>query len=225
VTLERGIQFDNTPLKDHNIFYVIHQLGYGDSGACCLACTKDSAPCVLKFFRPTKNTKKDRDTVKKKADTEAKNWNTIYGNDYTFDFVKVLQIWQRSILVMPFLRVSRDKNERAVLVEDKGKDKKNSMLYKALLHFSSKGYIHTDLWWRHIGVISVKKIQPIHAGCERRSHKRTKIETTEKEDVVVFCDLGSNGSKGVVKCDDVTKRQTWVDEQFEWLEGRIGLGQ
>ena len=136
-------------------------------------------------------------------------------DDYSFDFVKVLQIWQRSILIMPFLRVPRDKDERAALV----KDKKKSMLYEALLHFSRKGYIHYDLWWRHIGVISVQKIQPIHVGRELRSNKRTKIKTTEKEDVVIFCDLGISG---VVKCDDVVEQQTWVDKQFDLLAGRIG---
>ena len=40
---------------------------------------------------------------------------------------------------------------------------------------------------------------------------------TEKEDVVVFCDLGNSG---VVKCDDVVKRQTWVDDQFDLLLDR-----
>ena len=152
VNLEYGIQFDDTPLKEDNNFYVIHQLGYGDSGACCLACTEHSAPCVLKFFRRSeKFSKGNVDEVKAEADAEATNWNTIYGSDYSFDFVKVLQIWQRSILVMPFLRVPRDKDERAALV----KGKKKSLLYEALLHFSRKGYIHNDLWWRHIGVISV----------------------------------------------------------------------
>lgn len=152
VNLEYGIQFDDTPLKEDNNFYVIHQLGYGDSGACCLACTEHSAPCVLKFFRRSeKFSKGNVDEVKAEADAEATNWNTIYGSDYSFDFVKVLQIWQRSILVMPFLRVPRDKDEREALV----KGKKKSLLYEALLHFSRKGYIHNDLWWRHIGVISV----------------------------------------------------------------------
>ena len=59
----------------------------------------------------------------------------------------------------------------------------------------------------------------IHAGRELRCNKRTKIKMTEKEDVVIFCDLSISR---VVKCDDVVEQQTWVDKQFDLLAGRIG---
>jgi hypothetical protein len=53
---------------------------------------------------------------------------------------------------MPFLQVPHDYKERQVLVNGE----EESLLHKALVHFSLKGYVHNDIWWRHIGIISVK---------------------------------------------------------------------
>ena len=217
VCLKDGIRFYDMPSKKNKKFYVIHQLGYGECGACCLACTEYSEPCVLKFFRH--NIKLSQAEAKKAVEAEAEKWQEIYCVDYGFNFVEVLQINERNILVMPFLRLP-DKNKREELVISE----KNSLLYKALVHFSKKGYIHEDLWWRHVGVISVQKSQPTNEGYnlrERRgvrrftSRKRT-LDTIEREDVVVFCDLG-----GIVKCDDAVKREKWVNDQFQELKDRI----
>ena len=218
VCLKDGIRFYDMPSKKNKKFYVIHQLGYGECGACCLACTEYSEPCVLKFFRHNK--KLSQAEAMEAAEAEAEKWQEIYCVDYGFNFVEVLQIIdERNILVMPFLRLP-DKNKREELVISE----KNSLLYKALVHFSKKGYIHEDLWWRHVGVISVQKSQPTNGGYnlrERRgvrrftSRKRT-LDTIEREDVVVFCDLG-----GIVKCDDAVKREKWVNDQFQELKDRI----
>lgn len=155
--------------------------------------------------------------MKEAAEAEAEKWHEIYCGDYGFNFVEVLPIEQCSILVMPFLRLP-DTNKRGELVNGE----KNSLLYKALLHFSRKGYIHNDLWWRHVGIISVQKSQPTNGGynCRSRvtrstSRKRT-LDAIEREDVVVFCDLGE-----IEKCDDAVEREKWVNEQFQRLKSRI----
>jgi len=78
------------PSKKCNKFYVIHQLGYGEYGACCLACAEFLEPCVLKFFRHNKKYS-EPEAMKAEAKAEAEKWHEIYCDDYGFDFVEVLR--------------------------------------------------------------------------------------------------------------------------------------
>lgn len=189
------IQFNEMPSKKYSKFYVIRQLGYGN-GSCCLACTEYSEPCTVKFFHRRRRTTLNK--LKEASEAEVENWKEMYCSDYSFPFVEVLQIGECNILVMPLLRVPAGKSEKELLLE---RDTE-SLTYKALLHFRRKGYIHNDLGWHHIGVISMQKSQPMKSGHNLRSGK-TELETIEKEDVVIWCDLGSGG---VVKCDNAAEQ-------------------
>ena len=131
--------------------------------------------------------------------------------------MKVHRIGQHSVFVMPFLQVPHDYKERQVLVNGE----EESLLHKALVHFSLKGYVHNDIWWRHIGIISVKTpVQHNHNLRSRRKSKRAEVPTPTKhtEEVVVLCDLGNE----VMECHDSSEQQEWVKASFDKLKARIG---
>ncbi|KAL3937706.1 MAG: hypothetical protein SGARI_002014 [Bacillariaceae sp.] len=125
-----GIAFGSQPTTAHKIMYVIRQLGYGLSGACCFACTEaTAAPCVVKFFR--KGLSIDA------AQNEANNWQHVY-KEYGFNFVQATET-PRVLL------------ERQKLVEGE----EESLLYRALRHIADKECIHKEVFWHHVGLVDV----------------------------------------------------------------------
>lgn len=224
IKLPYGVQFEEMPRMTEAVFYAIRQLGYGQTGASCFACTSSAAPCVVKFFRKS-------DGSFDLAKTEAENWGAIYG-DLGFDFVRAYDT-PRAFLVMPFLRVPCNLAERRFLVEGG----ESSLLYKALLQFSEKGFIHEEVFWHHVGWIEHRSLgeprKPQSRGVEflRRwgthfgtqlgitSKKRDRNDTVTPNDelLAVFCDLGH-----AKRCDDCSKREAWVQKSFEDMCARMG---
>jgi Family of unknown function (DUF5898) len=81
------------------------------------------------------------------AEKEAENWKKLYKN--LFNFVHAVKVGDFSILVLPYLRVPKTKQER----EDLMLTRQDSPLWKGLTAFATKGYVHDDLKWDHIGVV------------------------------------------------------------------------
>jgi hypothetical protein len=78
--IEQGLQLCTVPTTQHTKFHLWAPLGYGDSGACCLASTIDgNATLVIKFF-------KRHPDAKKKAEREGAHWQHIYSEAYGWDF-------------------------------------------------------------------------------------------------------------------------------------------
>jgi hypothetical protein len=138
--IKHGLQLDTVPAKQCTKFYLWAPLGYGDSGACCLASTSNGkATCVIKFFKRGPN-------AKKLAEQEGTYWQEIYAETYGWKFCGFRDLDGVSCLLMPYLReVSPE--ERAGLLQNG----KKSLLWKALSFFAGKGYRHGDLKWSHVG--------------------------------------------------------------------------
>jgi hypothetical protein len=138
--IKHGLQLDTVPAKQSTKFYLWAPLGYGDSGACCLASTSNGgATCVIKFFK--------RDpSAKKLAEEEGTYWQKIYAETYGWKFCGFRDLDGVSCVLMPYLReVSPE--ERDGLLQNREK----SLLWKALSFFAGKGYRHGDLKWSHVG--------------------------------------------------------------------------
>jgi hypothetical protein len=127
-------------------------LGYGDSGACCLASTEDGkAACVIKFFNRSPD-------AKKRAEQEGMYWKEIYAKEYGWNFCGSRDLDDVSCLLMPYLREVPPK-DRAELFQNK----RESLLWKALSFFAKKGYSHDDLKWSHVGTFlhGTKKVKTV----------------------------------------------------------------
>ena len=216
IKLPSGVQFQETPQTNDKVFYAIRQLGYGQTGASCFACTSSAAPCVVKFFRKS-------DDSFELAKREAKNWAAIYKH-LGYDFVKAYQA-PRAFLVMPFLRVPCNLAERQRLVEGG----ERSLLYNALLHFSAKGFIHKEVFWHHVGLIEHRSLGELKTPrfgsrvgsiwSSLRGSKRGSddTDTPNVELLAVFCDLSH-----AKRCDDASEREAWVKKSFDDLYRRMG---
>ena len=153
IVMPDGIAFGTNPTKQHTNFFAIRQLGYGQFGASCFACTEASAaPCVIKFYR-------DHVTFEHALE-EQKRWNHLYG-EYGFDFVRASKS-PRVLLVMPYLRVPRNQEERQKLLE--GEEK--GLLYQALQHVADKERIHDEVFWHHVGLIEVPTRGTVAVFCD-----------------------------------------------------------
>eukprot|EP00980_Cylindrotheca_fusiformis_P031817 scaffold27033_cov191-Cylindrotheca_fusiformis.AAC.1 len=145
IKLPKGVLFGKQPSAGERIFYVIRQLGYGQTGVCCFACSSSCAPCVIKFYRD--------DGDFEEAKKEANRWQELYGEDLGFNFVEAYEK-PRVLLVLPYLRVPSNFSEREHLVAGE----KESLLYKALLQFANKGFIHKEMGWHHVGLVTDNSI-------------------------------------------------------------------
>jgi hypothetical protein len=149
IEVANGIDFSRLPSFDQpQKYFVIKQLGYGSRGVCCLAITqKFAVACVIKFFHlKTGTIEEDHAAARKEADM----WWTIYGTTYSFSAKSIL-FPTRAMLVMPYIQIPRNYEERQALVEGE----KNSLLYLALVHFSNQGYAHADIYWHHVGTFTI----------------------------------------------------------------------
>eukprot|EP00980_Cylindrotheca_fusiformis_P019427 scaffold6707_cov114-Cylindrotheca_fusiformis.AAC.1 len=221
IKLPQGVLFDEQPSARERHFYVIRQLGFGQTGVCCFACSPSCAPCVIKFYRG--------DGDFEEAKKEAECWRELYGKDLGFNFVKAYEK-PRVLLVLPYLRVPSNLKERKHLVEGE----KDSLLYKALLQFANKGFIHKEMGWHHVGLIGSNpsplplKTPPTNPGRPAKLKKNTMRTCVPKKrgqldgtrpETAVFCDL--NGAH-VEPCNDETARNTWVEESFKNMKACIG---
>lgn len=157
--VEQGLQLGTVPSNQNTKFHLWAPLGYGDSGACCLASTEDGKACVIKFFRRGLD-------AKGKAEKEGRYWQKIYAKTYGWKFCGFRDLDGVACLLMPYLReVSPE--ERAGLLLQNGSE---SLLWKALSFFAKKGYRHNDLKWSHVGIFlhgkhQVKTVALFDLGC------------------------------------------------------------
>jgi Family of unknown function (DUF5898) len=151
---------------------------------------------VLKFFRSQKDI--DKDKIFAAAEAEAEMWRILYG-DYGIDFVKA-HGEPRVFLVMPYLIIPHNFEERQKFVEGD----EQSMLYKALVHLTSKQQIHKEVRWHHFGKLEVKQ----QTVAEKKRSANGKKKSVD-EDLAVFCDLAH-----MEQCDDQAKQKEWVVKTF-----------
>jgi hypothetical protein len=78
------------------------------------------------------------------------------------------------------------------------------MLYKALEHLTSKGHVHNEVRWHHVGVWTTK-IGEID-------------QSTIGDEFAVFCDL----EHAVEKRLDRGEQEVWVKAMFNEMKNRIG---
>jgi hypothetical protein len=214
VVLPSGLQFHSKPSKRDSTFYVARQLGYGDSGASCFGFTSKCAPCVLKFYRHEQG-----EDLFANAKEEAKKWETLYADDvHGIDFVQAIDA-PRAVLVMPYLKVPCNYEERRQFVEGD----KESLLYLALKHVSSKGYVHHEPRWHHVGLWNVMGNQSpeneqslSNLSPQLRKRNAANAEASGKQ-FAVFCDLAH-----VTELENEQDREKWVNDTFEYMQARIG---
>ncbi len=125
--------------------HVIHHLGMGGSGNCCLgvSCTGKSS-CVVKFYHAARK----RET-RQVADEEYKNWGKIYGEQYGPPMAFRLNLVVGRCLVMPYLKPIPESDRHTLL--EKRNDDNESRIEETLRTFAQKGYKHEDVKWRHFG--------------------------------------------------------------------------
>ena len=126
--------------KQTRRIHVIHPIGSGEFGDCCLGVSEGGASvCAIKFFH-----KSSHRSAEGQAEDERRNWQYVYGQN---EEIPACFTWviagQEACLVMPYLRPIASIDRRRLLDE-------NTIL-KALKQFASTGYIHSDMKWRHFG--------------------------------------------------------------------------
>jgi hypothetical protein len=144
VFIQDGIDFDRCPTAKHNVFSSLTQVGRGSTAMCCLAVASDAAVCALKIFRKT--------MTKAWVDTELSNWQALY-NDQNGTFMRLSEASGTYVLVLPFLNVPSNAEDRQSFLV--GATEQDTLLWKALDGFASKGYAHNDLKWSHVGTLTL----------------------------------------------------------------------
>ena len=217
IALPYGIQFHKKPMVSETNFYAMRQLGYGETGTSCFACTSSASPCVIKFFR-------NSDDSFTSAQNEAEKWQDTYGH-LKIGFVKAYNA-PRAILVMPFLKVPCNFQERKKFVEGE----RDSLLYQALLQVSSRKYIHGEVFWHHIGLLDpwiedppvvnefwTSRVMNIFRKPQGRNSADTASVEPPAKPIAVFCDLAH-----ATRCDDDAARTVWVEKSFQAMKECIG---
>jgi Family of unknown function (DUF5898) len=122
-----------------NEIYLFHHLGSGESGACCLAMTKNGEQCcVVKFFLMQAR----KTTGRKLAAQELENSNKVYGSSLPQCCVGYL-INEDGYICMPYLKPVQ-KCKRLTRIQD-------GSVKKALTLFAKSGFKHEEIDWRHVG--------------------------------------------------------------------------
>jgi hypothetical protein len=136
----KKLQLDKFVPNNIQAIYVIHHIGSGANGTCCLGVSsKGGSCCAIKFFYRLQ----DGGEASNQAETELRNWEKVYGNDI---FLPKSFVWQcpstsGSCLIMPYL------NPIPVLERSGVLDR----IDEAMKRFCKSGYIHLEPNWRHIG--------------------------------------------------------------------------
>ena len=113
--------------------YIVHHLGMGGSGNCCLGASRDAKSfCAIKFYHKHAQKKED-------IEAECNNWKNIYKKE-NFN-VRVLHVAGGYCLFMPYM-MPIAKNERAELL-------RNGSITKTLRDFAKSKFRHLDIKWRH----------------------------------------------------------------------------
>jgi len=134
--LDKFLPREENPL----VVYVIHPLGNGDFGDCCLGVGNNGASCcAIKFFHHLSSY-----SSTKQAEDERMNWNKVYGD---IEEIPKCFTWkiagQEACLVMPYLQPV-PANERLSLLDD-------GTIRQTLKQFAKSGFTHSDVKWRHFG--------------------------------------------------------------------------
>jgi hypothetical protein len=122
--------------------YLIHHLGSGESGDCCLAVTKtgDQKCCVVKFFLKQEG----ESTRRQLAIKEWKNWKEIY---WESGFLPKGHLGylpnDDGYICMPYLKPIPMAQRSSRIID--------GSVEKALRHFLEVGFKHDEVYWRHFG--------------------------------------------------------------------------
>jgi len=121
--------------KNTKRIHVIHPIGSGEYGDCCLGVSDGGASsCAIKFFHKSSE----------QAENERRNWEEVYGQNKGIPACFTWAIaGQEACLVMPYLTPIPSSDRRRLLDDN--------TIRKALEQFASTGYIHIDIKWRHFG--------------------------------------------------------------------------
>jgi hypothetical protein len=145
---EEQFAFGTVSLKSLNLdgfkamktIHVIHHLGMGAYGNCCLGVSSTGlTSCVVKFY----HTMAQPLAIEKMARQEAENWTLVYGKQKVLPMSYQLKVAGGYCLVMPYLRPIPRGERHAEL--------KQTEIEGALRDFSKSGYKHDDIKWRHFG--------------------------------------------------------------------------
>lgn len=201
VEIKDGIRFEQCPTLQNKLFYSLTQVGSGATAVCCLAVTSDASICALKIFKKT--------ISQKEAEAELEHWKTIYSrrSKKQWSFMRVEAVAGTVILVLPFLNVPGNKQERMPFLEgDKDQD---TLLWKALDSFAATGHTHDDLKWHHVGAVSATS---------STTKKRRRCENPKQQMEAFLLDLGKVTRNGKMK--DPVERRIWVKDNFAVLKRR-----
>ena len=127
----KGVDFDKFPRSDTKSLLMLEDLGRGASGKVWLSATK-TAVCVLKYS--------NRDD-KEALDTEANHWGSIYPQ---FEKCTAVEIWSGTFA----LRMAHF----STIAEERRSDFANAIEELLRKSFQEKGYIHSDVRWRNLGI-------------------------------------------------------------------------
>ena len=158
--------------------HVIHHLGSGGFGECCIAVSElGNSGCVVKFFRY-------EDDRSKKVEDEKDNWNRAY-KDRAIPSCYSLTGPRGPYLVMPFLA--------PITLEDRSTFLKNGRIKKALEDFAKSGLVHLDICWRHFGLWG-EDLFLCDLGKVREANNQNEIEQWVQNSIEYLRDRGGSPS-------------------------------
>ena len=132
----KTVNFDKFPRNYTKNLVILEDLGRGSSGKVWLAATK-TAVCVLKFSN------KDGEKGHQDLKTECSRWGALYPGQ--FDKCTAVEQWSGSwaLRMAHFSTIAEDKREDQHLKD---------AIVELLLSFEEKGFIHSDVRWRNMGI-------------------------------------------------------------------------
>jgi hypothetical protein len=121
--------------------YLIHHLGNGESGDCCLAVTnKGDQCCAVKFFLKHEGESTRRELAAKELD----NWNKVYGADDLLPRCYLGYLPNHDgYICMPYLKPIPKAEWSSRIADGRVKE--------ALRCFAKSGFKHEEVYWRHFG--------------------------------------------------------------------------
>ena len=163
------------PNKKTEMFYVLRQFNHGlDSSEVLLACSQNGNLCVIKFVVEGGE----------QIDKEINLWKTFYGVDTVFskefgrdkrpaiimpfafhyqalknvkyDFDLDIQQWSKYPETIDFTEVINfEEVSTEVLSSKLRSERKDSVARQAITEIAEKGFIHTDVQWRHVALLPI----------------------------------------------------------------------
>jgi hypothetical protein len=138
IRLKKQPKLDSFIQEGTRQLFVIHHLGMGASGNCCLAVTRNGGSCcAIKFYH---HNLQEQDQL---AGRELDNWNSVYGKVNNFPKCKVWRVAGGPCLIMPYLHPIPAVERQTRLTD--------GSIKKALQMFAKSGFVHEDVKWRHLG--------------------------------------------------------------------------